>query len=200
MKNVIRSTRIQQKQKGFTIIELVVVILLLGILTATALPRFMDVTDEAHDAVVQAVVGGMGTGVALYKAEWYATNQPNTVTGDWNMNAYRLSGYPMGGNLGTLPNSMITSSNCAALFRGLLQPAGRPSITSKAAANGALTTVFTAVGSTADFVAYLDNTDDTTGRQCYYAYTGQFTSTSLGGVPLIIYDATTGSVTLGAEL
>ena len=42
-----------KRQDGFTIIELVVVILLLGILAATALPRFMDVTDEAHDAVVE---------------------------------------------------------------------------------------------------------------------------------------------------
>ncbi len=39
-------------QDGFTIVELIVVILLLGILTATALPRFLDVTDEAHDAEV----------------------------------------------------------------------------------------------------------------------------------------------------
>ena len=55
-------------QDGFTIIELIVVILLLGILTATALPRFLDVTDEAHDAVVDAVFGGLTTGVTLFRA------------------------------------------------------------------------------------------------------------------------------------
>ena len=47
------------KQTGFTIIELVVVIVLLGIMAATALPRFMDVTSEAHSAVVDGVKGGM---------------------------------------------------------------------------------------------------------------------------------------------
>lgn len=64
------------KQQGFTIIELVVVILLLGILAATALPRFIDVTTEAHDSVFEATAGGLTTGVALYRAEWTARGQP----------------------------------------------------------------------------------------------------------------------------
>lgn len=64
------------KQQGFTIIELVVVILLLGILAATALPRFIDVTTEAHDSVFEATSGGIATGVALYRAEWTARGQP----------------------------------------------------------------------------------------------------------------------------
>ena len=58
--------------KGFTIVELVVVIILLGILAATALPRFMDVNDEAHQAVVEGVSGSLQTGISLYRAQWIA--------------------------------------------------------------------------------------------------------------------------------
>src|SRR5690554_1957428 len=94
-----------RKQAGFTIIELVAVILLLGILTATALPRFMDVTDEAHEAVVDAVEGGFTTGLALFRAQWYAEGQPVTdMVSEFDMfasaltGAGKIKGYPIGYN------------------------------------------------------------------------------------------------------
>jgi MSHA pilin protein MshA len=45
----------QARQNGFTLIELVVVIVILGILSAIALPRFIDLTSQAGAAAAQGV-------------------------------------------------------------------------------------------------------------------------------------------------
>lgn len=62
----------QARQAGFTFIELVIVIILLGLLAATALPRLLEVTDDAEIASLEALAGGFTTAVAIAHAQWTA--------------------------------------------------------------------------------------------------------------------------------
>lgn len=66
-----------RKHAGFTLIELVVVISILGILAAVALPRFVSMTGEARIAKMKGAVGAVNSGAALMHAKWLAAGSPS---------------------------------------------------------------------------------------------------------------------------
>ena len=58
------------QQKGFTLIELIVVIVILVVLAVTAAPKFIDLTDDAEEAVFLGISAAFKSGVKLVHLSW----------------------------------------------------------------------------------------------------------------------------------
>lgn len=70
------------QQKGFTLIELIVVIVILGILAATALPKFSDLSGDARVAKMKAAKAALQSGAALVHASWLTAGSPAALPGN----------------------------------------------------------------------------------------------------------------------
>jgi MSHA pilin protein MshA len=70
----------KQNQRGFTLIELVMVIVILGVLAAVALPKFVNLKGDAQAAALQGVVGGIASASSVNYAARSVTTANGTAT------------------------------------------------------------------------------------------------------------------------
>ncbi|WP_351074688.1 type II secretion system protein [Shewanella sp. CAL98-MNA-CIBAN-0140] len=113
------------KQQGFSLIELVIVIVILGLLAATAIPRFLNVTDDAEDASVDGVAGGIATAVSFVRAQWEVDGRRNTsvLLDGTSVSLDKRFGFPTG-TTNTSATGM-TNATCKEVFDSVLQNAPR---------------------------------------------------------------------------
>ena len=114
-------TRMTRSQRGFTLIELVVVITILGIFAAFAIPRFASLEVEARSAVTAALGGSVRSSAALAHALWLAQGQPATVSMEGQVITL-ANGYP---NIATIDDTL------ASLDGFLYDASGSPGVFSK---------------------------------------------------------------------
>jgi prepilin-type N-terminal cleavage/methylation domain-containing protein len=187
MRQISRSTKIVKTKaltenlmgsvnsRGFTLIEMVVVIALISILAAVALPRMLDTYDNAHEAAVFGAGGAMASAVVLVRSQWVANGDSlavDALDGFGNEDvATSNEGWPTDVGQGSGSNNsdvMDSSERCVRIWRGVLV-ANAPSVSASVAANS-------------DYLV------DTVNGNCRYLYRRTDTGSN------IVYNARTGEV------
>jgi type II secretory pathway pseudopilin PulG len=75
---------IRSHQKGFTLIEVIAIFIIVGLLAAIAIPRYISITKAAEQGNVNSVIGALQSALNLYSAKQALSNQPITANNPFN--------------------------------------------------------------------------------------------------------------------
>lgn len=94
------------RTRGFTLVELVLVIAILGILAVAALPQFINVSTQARQASRDGVTGAVRSGIMLFRANDLVVNGP---PGTWPATLDAAAANSTAGPANTFYNNVLTS-------------------------------------------------------------------------------------------
>jgi len=114
------------KQRGFSLIELIIVVVILSLLAVTALPRFLNVSEQAEDAAVEGVAGGFAAAVGLVRAQWEIEGRPKGTNAYITMDSTKVSinkfGFPTANSGSTnYTAANMTPAACQEVFNDIIQ-------------------------------------------------------------------------------
>ena len=114
--------KIAKNNSGLSLFELTLIIIVLSVVAALALPKFMATNNHSHDANAQRAFTAFTAAINLYHSCWLSAGQQTAITnlacfGDGNLDSNNI-GFPLGIDVNT--NASMQPQNCRQLWQHLM--------------------------------------------------------------------------------